>query len=391
MHLGEAVTLLLFSMGAFLIPLGTGRIGLPAAVGEIIYGVLIGPQLAGLIHPSPFTTFFAELGFCFLMFLAGLELDFPRIQRAGSRNLALGVAVAALFFVVAYVETALFKMPLFLFLVFGATSVGILLVTLNELGMTKGKAGQAMIFVGSVGEFLTIVLLTGLGFYYKFGLGLQLLAEMGKLAAIFAAAYIVLVLLRTLIWWWPGRFSRVVASHDPSEIGVRAGLALMLVFIALASLLGVEAILGAFVAGALFSFVFREKGILETKLSSIGFGFFVPMFFIWVGTEFDLSAVLDGLTLKTVGLFFLLSLAAKLLPSMALLLAKLSLREATGAGLLLGAPLTLLVAISRIGLDVKVIDKTTASAVVLLAIATGVVLPWTFRLLMRRSATTEPH
>ena len=160
---------------------------------------------------------------------------------------------------------------------------------------------------------------------------------------------------------------------------------MMLIFVVLAVLLHVEAILGAFIAGALFSFVFREKGILETKLSSIGFGFFVPMFFIWVGTEFDLSAVLDGLTLKMVGLFFLFSLAAKLLPSMALLLAKLTLREATGAGLLLGAPLTLLVAISRIGLDVKVIDKTTASAVVLLAIATGVVLPWAFRLLMRGS------
>jgi Kef-type K+ transport system membrane component KefB len=383
MHLGEAITLLLFSLGAFVIPLMTGRIGLPAAVGEIIYGIVIGPQVAGLIHPEEFTRFLAELGFSFLMFLAGLELDFPRIERAGRRRLLIGALTALLFFLVAYLETVVLDVPLFLFLVFGATSVGILLVTLNEVGLTKSLAGQAMIFVGSVGEFLTILLLTALGFYYKYGLGWQLLLEMGKLLAIFLAAYVVLVLLRTLIWWLPKSFSRVVASHDPSEIGVRAGMALMLVFVALAALLGVEHILGAFVAGALFSFVFREKGILETKLASIGFGFFVPIFFIWVGSEFDLSAILDLSVLLTVGIFFVASLLAKVLPSLALMVGGLRLREALGSGLLLATPLTLLVAISRIGLDVKVLDQTIASAVVLLAICTGVILPWTFRLLVR--------
>lgn len=386
MHLGDAVTLLLFALGAFLIPLGTGRIGLPAAVGEILYGMLMGPRLAGLIHRNLFTSFLAELGFSFLMFLAGLELDFPRMERAGARNLLLGGTTAALFFAVAYLLTLLLHQPLFLFLVFGATSVGILLVTLNELHLKKSRAGLAMIFVGSVGEFLTIVLLTAVGFYYRFGISTRLLWEMGKLGAIFLAAYVVLILLRTLIWWWPKSFSRVVAAHDPSEVGVRAGLALMLVFVALAALLKVEGILGAFVAGALFSFVFREKGILETKLSSIGFGFFVPFFFIWVGTEFDLSVVTDTRALGQVGLLLAASLCAKFLPCLLLLLGGLSLREVVGAGLLLGAPLTLLVAISRIGLDVKVIDPTTASSIVLLAILSGVLLPWAFRWLMSRSS-----
>jgi Kef-type K+ transport system membrane component KefB len=383
MHLGDAVTLLLFALGAFLIPLGTGRVGLPAAVGEILYGVAVGPHLLGLIQPIPFTRFLAELGFSFLMFLAGLELDFPRMERAGSRNLALGVLTALGFFVVAYLAAVALRLPLFLFLVFGATSVGILLVTLNELGLTKTRPGQGMIFVGSVGEFLTIVLLTALGFFYRFGLGGQLLVEMAKLGAIFLAAYLVLVLLRTLIWWWPTSFSRVTAAHDPSEVGVRAGLALMLVFVALATLLGVEGILGAFVAGALFSFVFREKGILETKLASIGFGFFVPFFFIWVGTEFDVSAVRDPGTVLSVALFLGASLTAKILPCLLLLLAGLSLKEVLGAGLLLSAPLTLLVAISQIGLDVKVIEQSTASAIVLLAIVGGVILPWMFRVLSR--------
>ncbi len=392
MHTGDAITLLLFALGAFLIPLATGRIGLPVAVGEILFGVVVGPHLAGLVHANDFITFLAEMGFCFLMFLAGLELDFPRMERAGARRLAVGGVVAVLFFVVSYACTLALGRPLFLFLVFGATSVGVLLVTLSEVGMTKTAAGQAMIFVGSVGEFLTIVLLTAVGFYYQYGFGLELMMEMGKLGLIFIAAYGVLVLLRTLIWWRPDRFIRVVAAHDPAEVGVRSGMALMLVFVALASLLGVEAILGAFLAGALFSFVFREKGILETKLSSLGFGFFVPIFFIWVGTEFDLSSIMSMQAVTTVALFLGASLAAKMLPSMLLLLAGLNLRESVGAGLLLGSPLTLLVAISRIGLAVKVLDKPTASAVVLLAIVTGVVFPWTFRALFaKREPETEKH
>jgi len=219
MHLGDAVTLLLYALGAFLIPLGTGRIGLPAAVGEILYGVLLGPHLAGLIQQSDFSTLLAELGFCFLMFLAGLEIDFPAIERAGAKNLAIGSSVAALIFAAGLGACSLLQLPLFMFLVFGAMSVGILLVTLTELGLTKSKAGQGMIFVGSVGEFLTIALLTGLGFYYKYGLGGQMMLELGKLALIFVAAYVVLVLLRTLIWWWPERFARVAAAHDPSEVG----------------------------------------------------------------------------------------------------------------------------------------------------------------------------
>lgn len=384
MHLVEAVNLLLFLLGAFLIPLGTGRIGLPAAVGEILYGIIMGPQIAGLIQPHPFTSLLSELGFCFLMFLAGLELDFPHIERAGRRNLLLGCATAGLIFVVALVEALILQQPTFLMLVFAATSVGIVLVTLSEMGLSKTRAGQATIFVGSVGEFLTIILLTAMGFHARLGMSWHLLAEMGKLAALFAAAYVVLVLLRTLIWWRPESFSRVVAGQDPSEVGVRAGLALMLGFVALAVSLGVEAILGAFLAGALFSFVFREKGLLETKLSSIGFGFLMPFFFIWVGVTFDVIAVMSSGVLIGVVILFFCSVLAKLLPSLLLSLAGLSLKEVVGMGLLLSTPLTLLVAISRIGVEAGIFQQTTASAVILLAVVTAVLLPWAFRLVQRR-------
>jgi Kef-type K+ transport system membrane component KefB len=393
-HAHEAISLLIFALGAFAIPLLSGRIGVPAAVGELLFGVVVGPHLLGWIQPNAFTTFLAEFGFAFLMFLAGLELDFRRIERRGVGGLVAGLAVVAGMFALSLALTLLLTLPLFLFIAFGALSLGVLVVTLTEVGLTRSRAGQTMIFVGSLGEFATIVLLTGFGMYYEFGFGWRLGGEMLKLGLIFAAAYVALVVLRTVIWWWPHRFARLVARHDPSELGVRAGMAMMLVFVALATLMGVESILGSFVAGALFAFVFREKRVLEAKMASIGFGFFVPIFFIWVGTEFDLGAVLHLSVLPLLGLFFAVSVCCKLLPSLGLMTQGLRLREALGAGLLFGAPLTLLVVVARIGVDVDVIDQTAAGALVLLAIVTAVVLPWGFRALIGgrrdRGASASP-
>lgn len=385
MHAHEAISLLIFALGAFAIPLFSGRIGVPAAVGELLFGVAVGPHLLGWIEPNAFTTFLAEFGFAFLMFLAGLELDFSRIERQGLRGLAAGLVVVGAIFGLSLGLTLVLQLPLFLFVAFGAVSLGVLMVTLSEVGLTRTVAGQTMIFVGSLGEFVTIVLLTGFGMYYEFGFGWQLAAQMLKLGLIFVAAYAALVVLRTVIWWWPDRFARLVAAHDPSEIGVRAGMAMMLVFVALATLMGVESILGSFVAGALFAFVFREKRVLEAKMASIGFGFFVPIFFIWVGTEFDLAAVLHRSVPPLLGTFLLISLVCKLVPSLGLMTRGLRWREAVGAGLLFGAPLTLLVVVARIGTDVRVIDQATAGALVLLAIVTGVAFPWVFRWLLRRA------
>ncbi len=383
MHAHDALPLLVIALGAFLIPLLSGRIGIPSAVGEILYGIVVGPYALGLIHRSAFTDFLAEFGFAFLMFLVGLELDFSRIERGGIRGVLFAAAVSALFFVAAGGMTVALGLTPYLFLAFGAVSVGILMVTLNEVGLARSSAGQEMIFVGSLAEFLTIVLVTAVGLYYRIGLGWSLAVELSKLAAILGAAYLVLVVLRTWIWWRPRMFARVVAARDPSEIGVRAGMAMMLVFVALAAMMGVEAILGAFVAGALFSFVFREKGILETKMSSIGFGFFVPIFFISVGADFDLAAVLSWEVLSMVALFFGISLVAKGIAALPLRLRGMTWRETAGAALLFGAPLTLLVVIARLGEEVEVLDATTSAALILLAILTSIVLPWAFRGLTR--------
>ncbi|MBN2204224.1 MAG: cation:proton antiporter [Thermoleophilia bacterium] len=389
MEAAGALSLLVLALGAFLLPLLFERIRVPAVVGEILFGMAISEQALGLTSRTEFIQSLARFGFALLMFLAGLEIDFAQIGRMPRRTLvaALGAAVGT--FLLALGAVLLFERPPFLVLVLGAMSLGLVLATLRGLDLTRRPLGQLILLVGTIGEFLTLIGLTIGDIAGVHGVGLDLVWAVGKLALVFLLAWVCLVLLRSLLWWFPGSFSRVVATRDASEIGVRASLALMIAFVAVATLLGVEAILGAFLAGALFSFVFREKHAVESKLSSIGFGFFIPIFFIDVGMSFDLGGLTGGAVWTEMGFLAVASLVAKVLPCLLLLWAGLRFRESVGAGVLLAAPLTLLVAESRIGHEIGLIDETTSLAIVLFAVVGGVVLPTLFRSLV--STRNQPQ
>lgn len=377
----EATTLVVVSVGAFIIPLIFGRMRLPAAVGEILFGIVISRHALGLATSSPLIDFLATFGFVLLMFLAGLEIDFMHVDRMRRRNIATAAGVPLLTLVASGVVVLALGLSPILILVLSAVSVGIMLVTLAERGLSKSSFGQVTILVGSFGEILSIVLLTAAIIYLRTGLSTLLLVEMAKLGAIFCVGYVLLVVLRTLVWWFPDAFGRLVAARDPAEIGVRAGMATMMIFAGLAYWLGLEPFLGSFVAGAIFAFVFRDKRNLESKLSSIGFGFFIPIFFIYVGMEFELVLLLRSEVYLLSLLLLGLSLGCKILPAMLLKTQGLSLREATGAGLLLSAPLTLVVAIAEAAHAAGAIDHQLKASLILLAILTGLVPTVVFRFL----------
>jgi len=375
----EQTTLLVIALGAFAVPLLSGRIGVPAAVGEIAFGLLVGPYVLGAVQETDFFSFLAEFGFAFLMFLAGLELDFANLERRGGRALWLSVTVASLAVGFAFLAASFMGWDPFFGIVLGAMSIGILIVALREAGAARSDFGQTVILVGSAGEFLTIVIFTLYGIVTRYGVGLPVLLACLNLAAVFVVAWVVLRTLRLLVWWFPSQFSRLVEVQDPSEIGIRAGLALMIAFFAVSELLGMEPILGAFIAGALFSFVFREKGILETKLAGLGHGFFIPVFFIHVGVSFDLGTLGNPQILSLLGQVLALSLLVKLLASVPLLAMGFPVRQIGGAALLLSAPLTILVAIAALGLELGVLDELESATVILTAAISALVFPTAFR------------
>lgn len=375
----EQTTLLVIALGAFLVPLLSGRVGVPAAVGEIVFGLLVGPFVLGAVQETPFFDFLAEFGFAFLMFLAGLELDFASLERRGGGMLWVSGAVAGLTIGLAFLAASLMGWPPFFGIVLGAMSIGIVIVALREVGAARSDFGQTVILVGSAGEFLTILIFSLYGIVSRYGTGLEFVFELLKLLAVFLVAWGVLQTLRLLVWWFPSQFSRMVEIEDPSEIGVRAGLALMIAFFAVSELLGMEPILGAFLAGALFSFVFREKGILETKLAGLGHGFFIPVFFIHVGVSFDLGALANPRIIPLLSQVLALSLAVKLVAVLPLALMGFRPRYITGAGLLLATPLTLLIAIAALGLELGALNELQSAAVILTAAISALVFPTVFR------------
>ncbi len=384
----QASTLLLIALGAFIVPILSGRIGVPAAVGEIVFGILVGPYVLEVVSEGEFFDVLAEFGFAFLMFLAGLELDFASLERRGPRPLVLSGIIAGLIVGLAFVGAYAMGWSPFFGIVLGAVSIGLVLVSLREMGAARSEFGQTVILVGSIGEFLTIIIATIYNIVFSVGIGIEFFVEILGLAGVFAIAYLVLKTLRLLVWWFPSQFSRLVESEDPSEIGVRAGLALMIAFVAITELLGMEAILGAFLAGALFTFVFREKGILETKLAGIGHGFFIPVFFIHVGVEFNLQALGTPEIYPLMGRVILVSLAVKILASLVFGTMGFSIRQIAGAALLLATPLTLLVAIAEIGLDLGTLTELENATIILVAVLSGLLFPTAYKWLAKKSSAS---
>ncbi len=379
MDITQAITLLVISLGAFVVPLLSGRVGVPAAVGEIAFGILVGPYVMGVVVETEFFGFLAEFGFAFLMFLAGLEMDFANLERKGGRVLWLSLSVASLTIGFAFLAALRMGWSPFWGIVLGATSIGLVLVTLRESGAARSDFGQTVILVGSIGEFLTIIIATLYNIVFRFGFGLAFVGEVIRLVAVFALAYLVLRTLRLLVWWFPSHFARMIDIEDPSEVGVRAGLALMIAFVAVSELLGMEAILGAFLAGVLFSFVFREKGILETKLAGVGHGFFIPVFFIYVGVSFNMGALGNREIYPLMGQILILSLLAKAGASVVLAVMRFGPRQIAGASLLLATPLTLLVAIAALGLELGALNDLESASVILVAVLSSLLFPTAFR------------
>lgn len=379
-----ATSLLLMSGGAFAIPLLCRPLRLPAAVGEIIFGVLVGPYVLGWVALSDFIGLVAQLGFFLLMFIGGLELDFTQIEKRGLKALGRSMLTTICVLGLSFGLAALLGFSWFVGLVLSAISIGIPLVLLHETGLGRERFGQDLLLTGSVGEFALILLATAISAHAATGeVGLEFALELLKLSSVFGAAYLVLVIFRSLVWWKSESFARVVTYHDPSEIGVRAGLALMFAFVAMGAFLHIEPILGAFIAGALFSFVFRAKGPLEMKFMSIGNGLFIPFFFISVGLGFDLQAALGGDFVLLLKLLFCLVLVR--LIAFAVTRPKEWTRlHVLSAALLYSAPLTLLVVIANLGLTLKLIDQTFHATVILLAVISSTLYPFLFKIVQRR-------
>jgi Kef-type K+ transport system membrane component KefB len=376
----HAFSIILVALAAFILPLIAGRMRLPAVVLEILFGIAVGPSLLGLIHESEVMAYLAELGFLLLMFLSGFEIDFGKLERQGPLQIFAGLGVFLLTLALAYYSAVLLGHGPFVTLILATTSVGLVVPTLRSTNRTSTSLGQAILISALIADLLTLIGATIYAMVVEGGTGWNLL----NFPALFLGMAALLLFLKRLAWWYPERVERMFVSDDPEEIGIRASLALMFVFVGLSHLLGVEAILGAFFAGAVFAMVFRHRGQLEQKLKGFSYGFLIPIFFIYVGVRFELQALMrPGVLLGALALIGV-AVGLKVLAASLLVLQRFSLREVLAAGTLLSSRLSLVIAVAALGARLNLVDRELESQVILLAVVTATVSPTVFRALAPR-------
>lgn len=384
--LPSSTTFIVVGLGAFLLPLLARMVRVPAVVLEIVFGLLIGPQVFGLIGSETagegFVLVLAEIGLFLLMYLAGFEIDFTSLEREGRGPLVFGLFFFAVVLTLSwlglgFVDLGTANERIYLTLLVSAASVGIIVPALRATGRISTRQGQMTIVIGILAEFLAATGIIVFSVWFQYGWGIELLA-----VPLFAVILLVsLWLMRSLAWWYPDRAERLFSGNDPDELGIRFSLALLFVFVGVSLALGMDPILGAFMAGAIFAFVFRNSGDLEERLSGFAYGFLIPIFFISVGIRFPLDALSDPAVLVVAVSIIVVAIVAKLLPAPLLMLRGLSLRDSMGAGVLLAGQLSVIIALAEVGVQIGIIDEGVSAGAVLLVGVTALLSPVIFKIL----------
>ena len=365
---------------AFLVPFVLGffpRLRLPVVVVELIAGIVVGPSLLGWIDPGSAVTTLSSMGVAFLLFLAGMELDLGSLRGRPARRGTLGFALTfalALALSVPLGLSGVILSPLFIAIALSATSVGIILPVLRDTGRLATAPGLYAIAGGSVAEFATIALL---GVFFARG-GSSAIGEIALMLVLGAFAVGLLLALRRAASWEPGR--RILDRLDETTSQPRVRFA-VLVVVAAASLslaFGFEAILGTFLAGIVFAVVIhgdRYERRLRAGVEAIGFGFFVPVFFITSGLHFDVGGMADPSELSRVALFVGILVMIHIVPALALYLRELGARTALAVGLLQATNLSFLVVAVAVGRELDRLSQINDSALIVAGLTSAVIFP----------------
>lgn len=375
----EAVVLMLMSLGAFFMPFISKRLLMPSAVGEIIYGVIIASALSGGGEAMNVVSYFSAFGFLILMYMAGLEIDFDRFRALSKKDLLLYILTAVPAVGAAFAFTKYLGLASPFVLIFFTSGIGLLFPVLKDLNLLKTNIGQNILMIGMLAEVLTLVGLTAATMTYKYGISVKSALHILYIAGFFTVVYLVMRILKIVLWWNPNLQSYFLEVGNSTETGIRTNFLILFTFVAFAAVMEIELVVGAFIGGAMFALVFSgREGVLE-KLGGVGYGFFIPLFFIFVGTRVTFK---DFLNKEVIILSLIITgviLAVKVCASIPLLFSSLKKIRIPLVTLGLSFPLTMLVAVSSVCFDAGMISRQESSAILLASMITAIIYPWLFK------------
>jgi Kef-type K+ transport system membrane component KefB len=383
---------LLIVMGlAWIIPMMLSALRIkkiPTVVVEIFLGYFAGRFLLNNIDPLSMNIleFLALTGFLFLMFLGGLEIDMDKFRfslssakinfsRFAKNPLIIAVIYFSLTIILAFAATKGLSYLVeinnswYFSLIMVTTSVGIILPVLKNNGEANGAFGQLLIISAAVADIFSIILFTFTAYVIKFGFRFEIIL----ILLLFLFLYLFYRLGTHLKKFSFLKKITFQLSHAASQLSIRGTILLLLIFVVISQFISTEVILlGAFLSGILLSlFLHKGRSLLIIKLDGLGYGFFIPVFFIMVGVKFDPSALSEfkSTLIPFLILLLIILFAIKLIPSF-LFARQFGRRRAFSAGFLLSSRLSLIIAASEIGLELGVISPGINACFIIMAIAT---------------------
>ena len=396
MHSNELLNLTLVLIAGLVAPMihyGVRRTKVPAVVIEIVIGMIIGPDVLGWVKADDTVKVVSTIGLSVLLYLAGHEIDIHSLRGRVGRQALIGFGGTL---ILAYTVGTLLDVtgvvhePLLIAVILTATSLGIVAPVLKDTMQSATPIGQFVLAGAAIGDGAAIVLLSLL--FSKD-------TTSASTRAVLLGSFVVIV---ASFAWIGSRHTmkmplgRILTKLQDTnaQIRVRGTMVIVLAFAVLADKLGLEAILGAFVAGVLVNALDGNAEVthplLKVKLDAIAFGFLVPAFFVTSGITFDLSSLLDDPSrLAPVPIFVGALLIVRGLPALAFH-GTLGWRGAISSGLLLATSLPFIVAASQIGVAAGMLSPAIAAAMVAAGLVSALVFPVLSSVLIVAPAAVEP-
>jgi len=348
----EIAIILTLSAIIFISPLLSKITRIPTIPLEIILGSIA--ISLNLFTHNHILTLVAELGFLYLMFLAGLHVDLKSLIKIDKSLIKKGLLYMLILYGVSFIFTLYFELSKIFIVILPLISIGLLAALKKEYGDLPWIS--LSITIGIIGEVISIIVLTIISAKLQYGLGFEFYSTLFLLFFVFIATYFMYKILHNLIWWFPSIKTYLMPQSDTQEQDIRVSISVFFLFIAIMLYLHLEVALGAFVAGVFITTFFHHNLDLPKKLEHFGFGWLVPIFFVWVGTTFELSALLKPNLVYIALLISICMIFLRVLGSL------LFIKDLKFKGVILFAlshsmPLTLIVAVATLALNANSITN----------------------------------
>ncbi|QKF65391.1 cation:proton antiporter [Campylobacter corcagiensis] len=368
--MNELLILITLAFIIFASPYVATFIKLPTSATEILLGIILGT--IGLLPDSQSFKTVADVGFYYLMFLAGMKVDLRVLLRTDKLTLNNTLLFLAASYALAGLFIYIFSLNLIYLIVLPIMSVGILSTLYKEYGNDTKWLNTAM-FVGVVGEVISIALLTVFGAYIENGFGVKLFINLGALIGFLVVVGLIFRWVDVFFWWFPDTKKALMPQFDKNEKDIRLSISLLCIVIAVMIILKLKIVIGAFIAGMFIPTFFGYKKDLPAKLESFGFGFLVPIFFAYIGSTVNLSVLFNPIVAKSVVFLTILMLLIRVVPAFVFYKELQSIKEVLLYGVSLGMPLTLLIATATVGYGSGYIGSDAYYSMVLASVLQAII------------------